>query len=186
MVKETQIYKIMSNNQHINLNIKIKIFISLVGLTLAILHASKIINFDTQGLFLLVIAFLPWLAGFLSKAELPGGWKLEFIQQIQEEQIRQKYEIEQLKFLIEGFVTDSELNILKRLNLPEPYLVKVDKTSHFFSSELDRLRRLGVIANFDNKGRATLLQNDGDSREVKEHFYITEKGKSYLKFRGVT
>jgi hypothetical protein len=175
----------MDNNRHSISNLKIKIVISLIGLLLAILHATKIVNFDTQGLILLVIAFLPWLPGFLSKAELPGGWKLEFIQQIQEEQVRQKYEIEQLKFLIEGFVTESELNILKRLNSPEPYLVKVDKTSHFFSNELDRLRRLGLIANLDNKGRATLLKDDGQSREVKEHFYITEKGKSYLKFRGI-
>jgi hypothetical protein len=176
----------MDNNRHSISNLKIKIVISLIGLLLAILHATKLVNFDTQGLILLVIAFLPWLPGFLSKAELPGGWKLEFIQQIQEEQVRQKYEIEQLKFLIEGFVTESELNILKRLNSPEPYLVKVDKTSHFFSNELDRLRRLGLIANLDNKGRATLLKDDGQSREVKEHFYITEKGKSYLKFRGIT
>lgn len=174
----------MNNNQHGLLNMKMKIAISLIGLALAILHATKFLNFDTQGLILLVIAFLPCLAGFLSKAELPGGWKLEFIQQIQEEQVRQKYEIEQLKFLIEGFVTESELNILKRLSSSEPYLVKVDKTSHFFSSELDRLRRLGLIANPNNKGRATLLKDDGQSREVKEHFYITEKGKSYLKFRG--
>jgi uncharacterized protein YegJ (DUF2314 family) len=175
----------MNKNRHEFFNIKMKIAISLIGLALAILHATKILNFDTQGLILLVIAFLPWLAGFLSKAELPGGWKLEFIQQIQDEQVRQKYEIEQLKFLIEGFVTESELNILKRLSSPEPYMVKVDKTSHFFSNELDRLRRLGLIANPDNKGRATLLKDDGHSREVKEHFYITEKGKSYLKFREI-
>ena len=175
----------MDNNWHRISNLKIKIAISLIGLVLAILHATKIVNFDTQGLILLIIAFLPWLPGFLSKAELPGGWKLEFIQQIQEEQVRQKYEIEQLKFLIEGFVTESELNILNRLNSSEPYLVKVDKTSHFFSNELDRIRRLGLIANLDNKGRATLLKDDGQSREVKEHFYITDKGKSYLKFRGI-
>ena len=173
----------MTNNEHNTLNKNIKIVISLIGLILAILHVAKILNFDTQGLILLVIAFIPWLPGFLSKAELPGGWKLEFIQQIQEEQVKQKYEIEQLKFLIEGFVTESELTILKRLNSPEPYLVKVDQTSHFFSNELDRLRRLGLVANPDKRGRATLLVNDGHSREVKEHFYITEKGKSYLRFR---
>ncbi|MBD2577986.1 hypothetical protein [Oscillatoria sp. FACHB-1406] len=114
---------------------------------------------------------------------MPGGWKLEFIQRIEEEQTKQKYEIEQLQFLIESFVTESELNILKKLMSSEPFLVKVDNTSHFFSNELDRLRRLGLIANPQGKGRATLLINDGKSREVKEHFYITPKGESYLKFR---
>jgi uncharacterized protein YegJ (DUF2314 family) len=161
-----------------------KIVISLIGIVFAVLHATKILNFDTQGLILFVISFLPWLSNILSKAELPGGWKLEFIQQIQEEQVRQKYEIEQLKFLIEGFVTENELNILEKINSSEPYLVKMDNTSHFFSNELDRLRRLGLISNPEGRGRATLLKNDGQSREVKEHFYITEKGKEYLKFRG--
>ncbi|RCJ37911.1 hypothetical protein A6770_14065 [Nostoc minutum NIES-26] len=172
----------MNNNQRSIL--ATKIIISLVGIVFAVLHTTKILNFDNQGLILLVIAFLPWLTGILSKAELPGGWKLEFIQQIQEEQVKQKYEIEQLKFLIEGFVTENELNILKRLNSSEPFLVKVDKTSVFFSNELDRLRRLGLISNPEGKGRATLLKDDGNRREVKEHFYITEKGKNYLKFRG--
>jgi hypothetical protein len=176
----------MSSNNSELLSIKIKIAISVIGIALAILHTTKLLSFDTQGLILLIIALFPWLTRFLSKAELPGGWKLEFIQQIQEEQVRQKYEIEQLRFLIEGFVTDSELNILKKLSSEDPYLVKVDKTSHFFANELDRLRRLGLIANFDNKGRGTLLVNDGKNRKVKEHFYITEKGKNYLKFRGVS
>ncbi len=172
----------MNNNQR---SIQItKIVISLIGIVFAVLHAAKILSFDTQGLILFAIAFLPWLTGIVSKAELPGGWKLEFIQQIQEEQARQKYEIDQLKFLIEGFVTENELHILKKLNSSEQFLVKVDKTSHFFSNELGRLRNLGLIANPEGKGRATLLKNDGQSREVKEHFYITEKGKDYLKFRG--
>ncbi|MEH2069032.1 MAG: hypothetical protein V7K47_12855 [Nostoc sp.] len=169
-------------NNHSSIQIT-KILISLIGIIFAVLHTRKILYFDTQGLILVVIAFLPWLTGILSKAELPGGWKIEFIQQIQEEQVRQKYEIEQLKFLIEGFVTENELNILKRLNSSESYLVKVDNTSIFFSNELDRLRRLGLISNREGKGRATLLKNDGQKREVKEHFYITDKGQSYLKFR---
>jgi hypothetical protein len=162
-----------------------KIVISLIGIVFAVLHSAKILSFDTQGLILFGIAFLPWLTGILSKAELPGGWKLEFIEQIQEEQARQKYEIDQLKFLIEGFVTENELNILNKLNSSEPYLVKVDKTSHFFSNELDRLRRLGLISNPKGRGRRSLLQNDGQEREVKEHFYITDKGKEYLNFRGL-
>ncbi|GAA6615606.1 hypothetical protein [Scytonema sp. NUACC26] len=162
-----------------------KIIISLTGIVFSVLHSAKVLTFDTQGLILIIIAFLPWLAGILSKAELPGGWKLEFIQQIKEEQIRQKTEIEQLKFLIEGFITDSELNIIRKIYFKEPFLVKVDDTSHFFSNELDRLRKLGLIANFDGKGRRTLLQNDGQKREVGEHFYITDKGRTYLQFRGI-
>lgn len=172
----------MNNNYH---SIQItKILISIIGIVFSVLHTAKILNFDTQGLILFAIAFLPWLTGVLSKAELPGGWKIEFIQQIQEEQARQKYEIDQLKFLIEGFVTENELNILNKISSSEPYLVTVDKTSHFFSNELGRLRSLGLISNPEGKGRATLLKNDGQRREVKEHFYITEKGKDYLKFRG--
>jgi hypothetical protein len=157
--------------------------ISVIGLLLAVLQSTGAIKLDSIALTLCAFALLPWLAGILSKAELPGGWKLEFIQQIKEEQDRQRDEIAKLRFLIEGFVTESEFNILRKLNSSEPYLVKVDNTSHFFSNELGRLRNLGLIANPPNRGRRSLLVNDGQSREVKEYFFLTDKGKSYLKFR---
>ena len=42
---------------------------------------------------------------------------------------------------------------------------------------------LGLVANPPGKGVRSLLVNDGQTRDVKEHFYITDKGREYLKFR---
>jgi hypothetical protein len=107
----------------------IKIVVTVTAPVLVILH--QWIKFDTIALGLLSIAVLPWLSSFLQSAELPGGWKFQF-DQVKEEQQKQRDDIERLKFLIEGFVSDDELKHLKRLNSNEPFLVTVDRTTRFF------------------------------------------------------
>ena len=161
----------------------IKIVVTVVAALLFIVH--QWIRFDTIGLGLLFIAVLPWLSSFLQSAELPGGWKFQF-DQVKEEQEKQKYEIERLKFLIEGFVSEDELKHLRKIHSKEPFLVKVDGTTRYFESELRRLRALGLVANPPGKGIRSLLINDGKERDVTEHFYITAKGEDYLRLRNDT
>jgi hypothetical protein len=48
------------------------------------------------------------------------------------------------------------------------------------------MRSLGLVANPPGKGIRSLLVNDGQARDVKEHFYITDKGREYLRFRNAT
>jgi hypothetical protein len=91
------------------------------AVALVILHHW--LKFDTIALGLLSIAVLPWLSSFLTSAELPGGWKFEF-DKVKEEQKKQKDDIDRLKFLIEGFVSDAELMHLRRLDSHEPFLVR--------------------------------------------------------------
>jgi hypothetical protein len=160
-----------------------KIVVTAVAIVLVILH--QWIKFDTIALGLLIIALLPWLSSFLHSAELPGGWKFEF-DKVKEEQRRQWDEIDRLKFLIEGFVSEDELMHLRKLNSNAPFLVKVDATTKYFESELRRLRSLGLVANPPEKGIRSLLVNDGQARDVKEHFFITDKGRDYLRFRDAT
>jgi hypothetical protein len=157
-----------------------KIVVTAAAAVLVVLH--QWVKFDTIALGLLFIAVLPWLSSFLQSAELPGGWKFQF-DQVREEQQKQKDEIERLKFLIEGFVSVDELKHLERLNSNEPFRVTVDGTTKYFESELRRLRSLGLVANPPGKGIRSLLVNDGQAREVREHFYITDKGREYLRLR---
>jgi hypothetical protein len=161
----------------------LKISVTVVAAVLVVVH--QWVKFDTIALGLLFIAIVPWLSSFLQSAELPGGWKFQF-DQVKEEQQKQMEEIERLKFLIEGFVSEPELRHLKKLDSAEPFLVKVDNTSEYFESELRRLRSLGLVASSPGKGIRSLLINDGHTRDVKEHFYITDKGREYLRFRDDT
>jgi hypothetical protein len=163
----------------------IKVIVTMVTVIFLILHLHQLIKFDMTALSLLLVAILPWLSSFLQSAELPGGWKFQF-NQVKEEQQKQRDDIKYLKFLIEGFVSEDEWKHLKKLNSNEPFQIKLDDTTKYFEEELRRLRSLGLVANPPEKGIRSLLINDGQIRNVKEHFYITEKGKEYLKFREST
>src|SRR5215207_4806755 len=132
----------------------------------ALVVAHQWIKFDTIALGLLAIAVLPWVSSFLQIAELPGGWKFEF-QQVKDEQKKQRDDLDRLKFLIEGFVSEDELEHLKRLDSTDPFLVTVNGTTPYFESELRRIRALGLIANPPGKGIRSLLVADGRAREVK-------------------
>ncbi len=65
------------------------------------------------------------------------------------EQEKQKSEIETLRFLISNFVTEAELGHLKALSIHEPFFYE---KAPYFEIELRRLRSLGLIDNFSNKG----------------------------------
>ena len=127
---------------------------------------------------------IPWISTFLQSAELPPGWKLQF-DQVKQEQTKQGEEIARIKFLLEGFLTEDELKHLKTLAGQQSFRVKFDETSKFFESELRRLRALGLIKNPPGKGIRSLLVDDGQTRDAREFFHITDKGKEYLKLRGV-
>ncbi|MGC3989305.1 MAG: hypothetical protein QM796_06435 [Chthoniobacteraceae bacterium] len=157
-----------------------KIIVTTCALLLVVVNQLYPLNPLSFGL--LILAFSPWLAQFLKGAELPGGWKFEF-KEVQEKQVQQGKDIEYLKFLIEGFLTDSEFQHLKKLSAPEPFMVRVDQTSSYFATELRRLRALGLIACPPMKGIRSLLIDDGRERNVKDHFQITDKGREYLAFR---
>jgi len=93
------------------------------------------------------------------------------------EQERQKLEIDTLRFLISNFVTSDELTHLEKLSKDEPFMYIKNPS---FEIELRRLRSLGLIRNFENKGIRSMVQQGN----LKDYFTITESGKEYLKLRG--
>jgi hypothetical protein len=158
----------------------LKIGISLFAIALILVRVNwPDIKIDTITIGLFVVALLPWFTLFLESAELPGGWKLKF-REIQQEQEKQKNEIESLKFLVGHFVTDHEFVHLEKLAKNTPFPFRQGPETHFFKNELMRLRALGLINGHKNKGIRSLLEYGGD---VKDHFYITEIGRKYLALR---
>jgi hypothetical protein len=55
-----------------------KFIVTAVPLLVLVLHLSGRTKLDGPSVVLVFIALLPWLASIISRAELPGGWKLEF------------------------------------------------------------------------------------------------------------
>lgn len=158
-----------------------KLFVSSLALLFAIAHLSfPELEIDVVTVSLIVIAVLPWLANMISSAEMPGGWKIQF-RELEERQNEQAAEIASLKFLVAGFVSQHELEHLQALAGPAPFEVRLSSaTNEFFEKELRRMRELGLIENLPGKGIRTLLSVGGN---VKDHFYVTDRGKLYLRLR---
>jgi len=157
-----------------------RLLITLIALCFAAINQRW--QFTPASVLFVVLGFTPWLSQFLKGAELPGGWKFEF-KEVKEQQEKQGKDIEYLRFLIEGFLTEEEYRHLQRLASADKFAVKCDETSSFFAIELRRLRALGLISSPPGRGIRSLFINDGSERDVREHFQITEKGREYLSFR---
>jgi hypothetical protein len=141
---------------------------------------------DTVGLVLLFLALVPWLASLISRAELPGGWKLEF-QAVQTEQQRQAQKIDALKFLVANFLTEPECKHLAGLASDKPYGARREGTTTYFEMEMRRLRALGFIQGLPDRGIRSLLgamtDAGGQETNLKDHFEMTARGRDYLRLR---
>jgi hypothetical protein len=163
----------------------LRISLTVVALALAVIAAfgDRIgVKVTAPVLGLLTIAALPWLASLLQSAELPGGWKLEF-RKLESEQQKQRADLEVLRFLISGFVTDAELIHLHKLSSQAPFpFVRGQETSYFLN-ELRRLRSLGLIESAPGKGVRMLERDGGD---IGDYFTVTARGQEYLRLRAET
>jgi hypothetical protein len=160
----------------------LKLIISVVALGGAVLgtfQRSLGIEITPTVAVLLALAILPWLSPLLQSAELPGGWKLEF-RRVETEQIRQRADIDALRFLVSGFVTEDELVHLRKIAIRAPFAFVRGPETTFFLDELRRLRALGLVANHRGKGIRRLEADGGD---VNTYFFITNRGREYLKLR---
>jgi hypothetical protein len=164
-----------------------KLAVTGVALLALVLHLVwEKTRLDTTGLVLVLLALLPWLASVLSRAELPGGWKLEF-QTVKSEQLRQAREINALKFLVSNFLTEPEYKHLEGLASDNPFRVHRDGNTSHFEMEMRRLRALGFIQGRPGHGVRSLIgainQGEGQGVDVKDHFEITARGRDYLHLR---
>lgn len=104
---------------------------------------------------------------------------LAHVQAVEEEQFRQRKDIEILKFLVQHFVTEYELIHLNKLAGDKPFTFT---RSNAFEAELRRLLAMGLIARRPGKGIRSLFKA-GDDDDVRNHLTITDQGRKYLEFR---
>lgn len=103
---------------------------------------------------------------------------LAHMQAVEQEQLRQREEIDALKFLIQNFVTRYELVHLSKLASGEPFPFT---QSEAFEAELRRLLALGFIERVPGRGIRSLFDTGDD---VRNHLAITGQGRTYLALRG--
>lgn len=166
------------------INYTVKVCISLTALGLGYLHY----RFDKSGidsiiLALFVIAIIPWLSNYLESIEAFGIKAVlpKEISRLKERQSAQKEEINDISArLLSLFVSPNEYSTLKRMSKPEP--CPLDLTKPDVENEVRRLFTIKLIERNYNRGFRTLLAegHDKSSRNIKDHFHLTERGVQYL------
>lgn len=163
----------------------LRIAVSAGAAALAIAHAAiPAFTLDHTTLILFGIALLPWLSHLVRSIELPGIGRVEWVESrvrdVQQEQVALRGEIEALRFLVSGFVTDWELVHLRKLATPEPFHYQrgPDRDDRFVQ-ELVRLRDLGLISKLTDASLFD-LPIEGD---LKRFVKLTDRGRAYLELR---
>jgi|SRR5579883_1955329 len=112
----------------------------------------------------------------ISELTFPGGFVLKMRAIEQNQELLQR-EIETLRFLFSGFITEYELVHLQKLagNAPFPYVWGGDRDDDFVD-ELIRLWRLGLITR-QNTDAWVDIPREG---ELRNYASITERGRQYI------
>lgn len=114
----------------------------------------------------------------------------EQIEQLKNQQkqlnLLQEQQASTLKFLARYLLEGNELLQLEKINDGNEFLFKYNGD---FETQLKRLRGLGFINNLPGKGIASMKEDalkaerEGQQKDLREYFHITEEGKSYLALR---
>ena len=126
---------------------------------------------------MLFLALIPWLSLFLDNATFPGGWRIEF-RKLKEQQDKQESDIDDItNFLFDNFLTGYELVQLENLNSPNRFSYTFQGG---FEKELRNLLELKFIERHPGRGIRSAQKDRGPVNDLREHFFVTDKGKWYL------
>lgn len=160
----------------------LRVAISAIAIVAAVLHMlfpSFIPDAITAGL--IIVAFLPWLSPIIKSIEIAGLGKLELkVEEVKEKQALLQEEVDGLRFVVSGFVTEWKLSHLTKLasDAPFDYQRGSDKDDRFIN-EIIRLRNFGLIT----KRIGYALYDIPFSGDLKQYVELTERGRTYLKIR---
>jgi len=156
--------------------------VSIVAIVTAVAHMLLprfILDAFTAGL--IILAFLPWLSPIIKSIEVAGVGKLELkVEEVREKQALLREEVDGLRFLVSGFVTEWEHLHLKKLATEDPFnYQRGSNKDDRFTNEIIRLRDFGLIA----KRIDYSLYDIPLSGDLKQYVELTERGRTYLKLR---
>lgn len=137
---------------------------------------------DLVGVTLVICAAIPGLAPHLTSAKLPGGIEVAF-REVRRRQRMNEAEIAQLRFIVDGFVTDGELKHLENIRADVGYQPEA-KDIPVLDAELRRLLAFGLIARRKHHlGVRNFAISDGRERRIGQWFRLTQRGTEYLAMR---
>jgi hypothetical protein len=153
---------------------------ALVVLNLALRSYSGKIGegLDAITLGLAAIGLSPWIAKIIESFKF-GGLEFKFVRQLE----KQDADIDSLKLLVLGFVSQHELDHLKKFASAQEFIVDKNNFAEDFRRDLRHLRDLGLINHYSNKGIRALYESPEQHPNVLEHFHITDAGREYLRMR---
>lgn len=146
-----------------------------------VIHVSAPRLLDAVGAGLVIVGLLPWLSSIIKSIEVAGIGKLELqVKEVTERLTLLQEEVDGLRFVVSGFVTEWEFVHLTKLAAKGPYeYVRGPNRDDRFVGELVRLRDLGLV----EKLVEFSLHDIGFSGDLKAYFKITERGRTYLRLR---
>src|SRR5712692_3382560 len=160
----------------------LRVALSAIAIVIAAMHMrfpGFIPDAITAGL--LILALLPWLSPIIKSIEVTGLGKLELkVDEAKEKQALLQEEVDSLRFLVSGFVTEWELCHLTKLALEAPFdYQRGSGKDDRFINEIIRLRDFGLVA----KRIDYSLYDIPPSGDLKQYVELTERGRTYLKLR---
>ena len=127
------------------------------------------------------LRFIVLVITLLALTVIIGYYMVEVRAQVRtqgERQERQSQEIEWIRLLVELVVSDYERMHLQNLASDGAFWADIRRNSTF-EWELRHLLTLGLVDRHPERGIRSLFRDEG-RRDVKEHLFITDRGKKYL------
>ena len=121
---------------------RVALTVAAVAAALAHMRYPTVVIPDAITAGLLLLALLPWLSSIIKSIEITGIGKLELLEQ---RQVAQQQEIDALRFLVSGFVSDYEITHLQNLSTGSAPYVQGTSRNERFINELIRLRDFGLV-----------------------------------------
>ncbi|WP_328834781.1 hypothetical protein [Streptomyces europaeiscabiei] len=151
-----------------------RMMISAAALMVLVLKLFAPQRVDITAVALLLLALIPWMSTILSSVDTAaGGFVLREIRRTQDSQ---QDEIGRMKFVFEHLIPTEELRHLQHLADDAPLPYDRGYTRPHLDAELRRLAGVGLIARKPGKS----ISGMGDTGDVRDHFTITDAGRTYL------
>ena len=153
--------------------------LAILAATMHMLFPRFIPDAITAGLIMLAV--LPWLHPIIKSIEVTGLGKLELkVEEVKQSQALLQEQVDGLRFLVGGFVTQWELNHLTKLATGGPFQYsRGSGKDDRFINEIIRMRDFGLIS----KRIEYALHDIPLKGDLKDYVDLTERGRTYLMLR---